>query len=53
MSETISATELHHSMGHYFFTDHGHDTVAVCRDKAARGGNARLLTITAEHIDPC
>lgn len=35
------------------FTDHGHDTVAVCRDKAARGGNARLLTITAEHIDPC
>ena len=35
------------------YTDHGHDTVALCRDKAARGGNARLLTTTAEHIDPC
>ena len=35
------------------FTDHGHDTVAVCSDKAARVGNARLLTTTAEHIDPC
>lgn len=35
------------------YIDHGHDTAALCRDKAARGGNARLLTATAEYIDPC
>ncbi|GLB63955.1 hypothetical protein NCCP2495_18340 [Dietzia sp. NCCP-2495] len=35
------------------YTDHGHDTAALCRDKAARGGNARLLTQSAEYIDPC
>lgn len=35
------------------YTDHGHDTAALCRDKAARGGTARLLTTTPEHLDPC
>lgn len=35
------------------YTDHGHDTAALCRDKAARGGNARLLTTAAEYVDPC
>lgn len=35
------------------YTDHGHDTAALCRDKAARGGNARLLITEAEYIDPC
>ncbi|GAA3511328.1 hypothetical protein [Dietzia aurantiaca] len=35
------------------YTDHGHDSAALCRDKAARGGNARLLISTAEYIDPC
>lgn len=35
------------------YTDHGHDSTALCRDKAARGGNARLLTTAAEYLDPC
>ena len=35
------------------YMDHGHDTAELCRDKAARGGNARLLTTSAEYIDPC
>lgn len=35
------------------YADHGHNTAALCRDKAARGGNARLLTPAAEYIDPC
>lgn len=35
------------------YTDHGHDTAALCRDKAARGGNARLLTDSAAYSDPC
>lgn len=35
------------------YTDHGHDTAALCRDKAARGGNARLLADSARFTDPC
>lgn len=35
------------------YTDHGNDTAALCRDKAARGGNARLLTTSADYTDPC
>ncbi|MDV8002590.1 hypothetical protein [Rhodococcus sp. IEGM 1408] len=35
------------------YIDHGHDTAALCRDKTTRGGNARLLTASAEYTDPC
>lgn len=35
------------------YIDHGHDTAALCRDKTTRGGNARLLTTSADYTDPC
>lgn len=35
------------------YVDHAHDTAALCGDKAARGGNARLLTNSTDHTDPC
>lgn len=35
------------------YVDHGHNTAALCAAKASRGGNARLLTTTAEYVDPC
>ena len=35
------------------YIDHGHNTAALCRDKQARGGNARVLSPTAGYTDPC
>lgn len=35
------------------YIDHGGDTAALCRDKQARGGNARVLSATASYADPC
>lgn len=35
------------------YLDYGHDMAALCQAKASRGGNARLLTQTADFSDPC
>ncbi|HHU44316.1 MAG TPA: hypothetical protein GXZ46_01525 [Actinomycetales bacterium] len=35
------------------YVDHGGDTSALCADKAARGGNARVLSDRNEYVDPC
>lgn len=35
------------------YIDYGSDTDAMCRAKATYGGNGRILSNSAEYIDPC
>lgn len=35
------------------YLDYGADTDAMCRAKAAYGGNGRILSNSAEYVDPC
>lgn len=45
--------ELNGARVYPIYIDHGNDTAALCRDKASRGGNARILTTSADYTDPC